>query len=255
MKTPKFVAAIATAVLLSTAAQAVPLIYLNNPAALQPAEAITFTSSPSNTPTAATFVGTTNVSGSQVRLSVEKYDFGCPFAPSPCTAIRPAGDGVTTGGPPTIFSATLGVTNPADGRFTSFEFTGFNPLPHYTLSLAYTGVFGGVAGTITESIDYPLSGPPVGAPVFGPIQQWVSGEATGGDYFTSVRASLFPPATVTAFNSWSSLREFRIGGLTTQAGPVPEPGTWITMLFGFGAIGFILRRLQRQFTKFAFMPG
>jgi hypothetical protein len=31
--------------------------------------------------------------------------------------------------------------------------------------------------------------------------------------------------------------------------PVPEPGTWAMMLFGFGAVGFGMRRRQKQTTR------
>lgn len=35
----------------------------------------------------------------------------------------------------------------------------------------------------------------------------------------------------------------------TEAGAVPEPGTWLTMLIGFGAIGFALRRRTAKLTR------
>ncbi len=37
----------------------------------------------------------------------------------------------------------------------------------------------------------------------------------------------------------STSRQFRVEGVS---GAVPEPGTWAMMLFGFGAIGFAMRR-------------
>ncbi|NTZ43936.1 PEP-CTERM sorting domain-containing protein, partial [Altererythrobacter sp. SALINAS58] len=40
----------------------------------------------------------------------------------------------------------------------------------------------------------------------------------------------------------SDLRQVRIGGISSQIGAVPEPTTWAMMLFGFGAIGFAMRR-------------
>lgn len=40
----------------------------------------------------------------------------------------------------------------------------------------------------------------------------------------------------------STSRQFRVEGVS---GAVPEPGTWAMMLFGFGAIGFAMRR-RRQ---------
>jgi len=36
-------------------------------------------------------------------------------------------------------------------------------------------------------------------------------------------------------------RFFSLSGVTRVTGPVPEPGTWLMMLLGFGAIGYSLR--------------
>jgi hypothetical protein len=38
------------------------------------------------------------------------------------------------------------------------------------------------------------------------------------------------------------LRSFNISGTYRVSGPVPEPGTWLLMLLGFGSVGFALRR-------------
>jgi hypothetical protein len=34
-------------------------------------------------------------------------------------------------------------------------------------------------------------------------------------------------------------------GLTPMAAPIPEPASWMMMIAGFGAVGFVLRRSRR----------
>ena len=44
-------------------------------------------------------------------------------------------------------------------------------------------------------------------------------------------------------NGITTSLDYRANGLfLTLAGAVPEPGTWLTMVAGFGAIGWTLRR-------------
>jgi hypothetical protein len=44
----------------------------------------------------------------------------------------------------------------------------------------------------------------------------------------------------------SSIGQFRVGGISTTAEPVPEPGTWALLLVGFGALGFAMRRRKTK---------
>ena len=44
----------------------------------------------------------------------------------------------------------------------------------------------------------------------------------------------------------SSIGQFRVGGISTAAEPVPEPGTWALLLVGFGALGFAMRRRKTK---------
>jgi hypothetical protein len=44
----------------------------------------------------------------------------------------------------------------------------------------------------------------------------------------------------------SSIGQFRLGGISTTAEPVPEPGTWAMLLVGFGALGFAMRRKRSR---------
>ena len=44
----------------------------------------------------------------------------------------------------------------------------------------------------------------------------------------------------------SSIGQFRVGGVATTAEPVPEPGTWALLVFGFGALGFAMRRKKSR---------
>jgi len=43
-----------------------------------------------------------------------------------------------------------------------------------------------------------------------------------------------------------SIGQFRVGGISTAAEPVPEPGTWALLLVGFGALGFAMRRRKTK---------
>jgi hypothetical protein len=45
----------------------------------------------------------------------------------------------------------------------------------------------------------------------------------------------------------SSIGQFRVGGISSVAEPVPEPGTWAMLLIGFGALGFAMRRRKSNY--------
>ena len=45
----------------------------------------------------------------------------------------------------------------------------------------------------------------------------------------------------------SSIGQFRVGGISSVAEPVPEPGTWAMLLVGFGALGFAMRRRKSNY--------
>lgn len=80
------------------------------------------------------------------------------------------------------------------------------------------------------------------------LNQMLSGvtEITGGN-----SASTRSVGTATASNLWlvaasqsntdGKTDGFKLGGVKVTS-PVPEPGTWMMMLAGFGAMGFALRR-------------
>ena len=85
--------------------------------------------------------------------------------------------------------------------------------------------------------------------VYGPNINLSTGAATGPDAYAG--------GTIVASNGLSGIcagggicdTNFRFSG-TTVAAAVPEPGTWAMMLFGFGGIGFTIRR-RRKLTNFA----
>lgn len=67
-----------------------------------------------------------------------------------------------------------------------------------------------------------------------------------GQNFFGFRTTEDTRLTSIMFNSngagFSDVRQVRIGGIASSIAAVPEPGTWAMMLFGFGAIGFAMRR-------------
>ena len=51
--------------------------------------------------------------------------------------------------------------------------------------------------------------------------------------------------TFTSAVGFDSLRQLRIGGVTTP-GAIPEPATWLMMLIGFGLLGGVMRAAKRK---------
>lgn len=49
----------------------------------------------------------------------------------------------------------------------------------------------------------------------------------------------------------TSARQFRVGGVSNVP-PVPEPGTWMLMILGLGAVGFAMRRRQNTAVRVQF---
>jgi hypothetical protein len=70
---------------------------------------------------------------------------------------------------------------------------------------------------------------------------------TAGERFTSIEFLANPNTT-----GWDDLRQLRLGnilgpgGVPTPFAFAPEPSTWITMILGFGMIGWMMRRKPKN---------
>ena len=103
--------------------------------------------------------------------------------------------------------------------------------------------------------------PTAGAPTFTNI---IGGTTVSGDTLSatiplsSLFSTGFGPEDYT-FGFWSRVRvdptvdgtnneiaDFLLGSGSINARVVPEPGTWMTMLLGFGVIGSVIRRTRAQ---------
>jgi hypothetical protein len=73
------------------------------------------------------------------------------------------------------------------------------------------------------------------------------GETSGGQFILAFLGG--DPGTVTLSNATVRYQSTGLTGGGSAIGrptpPVPEPATWAMMLFGFGAVGFALRRRRR----------
>jgi hypothetical protein len=76
------------------------------------------------------------------------------------------------------------------------------------------------------------------------------GSSVSGSYDGSAGAGFlgFAGAGVTGFTVSSPTTDFAFGDFYTASGlgAVPEPGTWLLMILGFGAIGGMMRARKRQ---------
>jgi hypothetical protein len=105
-------------------------------------------------------------------------------------------------------------------EFNLAPLTGNNPLEATSVS------FLGIGGTIIPA-SFGLS---------GNGNNWFGVTAGPGDSLSGIQFTFAPGA-----NGIDSLRQLRLGGVTSSTA-VPEPATWAMLLFGFGGIGFALRR-------------
>lgn len=73
-------------------------------------------------------------------------------------------------------------------------------------------------------------------------QNRISVVGTAGEQFRGIRLTLAP-----SDGAVGSLEQVRLRGV----GVIPEPATWLTMLAGFGALGFAMRRRRNVTVSFA----
>ena len=71
--------------------------------------------------------------------------------------------------------------------------------------------------------------------------------ANGANRFgvTAGAGEALSSVTFTSAVGFDSLRQLRIGGVTTP-GAIPEPATWLMLLVGFGLLGGVMRSAKRK---------
>ena len=156
-------------------------------------------------------------------------------------------DGVPFGNSPTPMSTYVegGVTvTSLDGNFWAFSNPGELHLdPEGFGTSAYDFTYTGDAFDVV-SFDI------VFAEDFGSIGAFLEGFDENGNLLNSLFVTDFGTIPLTGFDGLYTFRissfgdvfdHFSIDNLTIST-PVPEPGTWFTMLLGFGAIGYGFRR-------------
>ena len=154
---------------------------------------------------------------------------------------------------------TYALTNTSSGTLQPFsEVTAFgfntNPNPDLanssitsTAALADDQLTNIAAGSISNgtSVEICGSGGPTcaGGGSSGPDV----GETSGGQFILAFIGG--DPGTVTLSNATVRYQSTGLTGTGSAIGrptpPVPEPATWAMMLFGFGAVGYTLRRRRR----------
>lgn len=154
---------------------------------------------------------------------------------------------------------TYALTNTSNGTLQPFsEVTAFgfntNPNPDLanssitsTAALADDQLTNIAAGSISNgtSVEICGSGGPTcaGGGSSGPDV----GETSGGQFILAFIGG--DPGTVTLSNATVRYQSTGLTGTGSAIGrptpPVPEPATWAMMLFGFGAVGYTLRRRRR----------
>ena len=154
---------------------------------------------------------------------------------------------------------TYALTNTSSGALQPFsEVTAFgfntNPNPDLanssitsTAALADDQLTNIAAGSISNgtSVEICGSGGPTcaGGGSSGPDV----GETSGGQFILAFIGG--DPGTVTLSNATVRYQSTGLTGTGSAIGrptpPVPEPATWAMMLFGFGAVGYTLRRRRR----------
>ena len=164
---------------------------------------------------------------------------GVPTVASAATTVTTdsstySGLGSTIGGIPDVVglsSQTFNLTGP--GIYNLFAvtftagFTGSDSVGNTGL-LPASGDFGGTS--VPFDIAYALT--------IGPVTDNI---LLGGNSFTyGAYNFLINPLQL------SSSGEGATGVLTATVSAVPEPATWLSLLFGFGMIGFALQRRQRM---------
>ena len=158
-------------------------------------------------------------------------------------------DGVPFGISPTPMSTYVegGVTvTSLDGNFWAYSAPGelhLDPEGFDTSSYDFT-----FAGGAFDVVGFDI----VFAEDFGAIGAFLEGFDENGNLLNSLFVTDFGTIPLTGFDGLYTFRissfgdvfdHFSIDNLEIST-PVPEPGTWLTMLLGFGALGYSSRRAR-----------
>jgi hypothetical protein len=107
------------------------------------------------------------------------------------------------------------------------------------IEFAITGL---TSGTVDFWIDTTLGGMPISFPnvALGSGNTFFAFDAAVGALITNVHYAIDAP------NEIVLLKQVRIDGVSS----IPEPSSWALMLFGFGAVGFTMRRRRKNALTF-----
>ncbi len=163
-------------------------------------------------------------------------------------AVASAAGAQATGGTITTFNNDLGIGGSFTTGFSDANMT--NPfsetLTFTTTTSGFFDIFFSTTGgsnpaTDTDFTSAFLTGTGIGSISIDPL--------TGEPNESRARNNIFVgPGTFTlTINGTPGTASGSLGGTAAfTAGAIPEPGTWMMMLFGFGAVGFSIRRQRRS---------
>lgn len=146
----------------------------------------------------------------------------------------------------------LGTSNTSINELTFSSFAGFDISSPGTGAWQQLGAFG-IFTSGVEMADSARRGPD------GSVIGANFGTTLFGDVDAGTNALLNPGETSAIFQIRTVASNFRLGTFTAQNGigltgigfapaaAIPEPGTWMMMLLGFGGIGFTLRRRRKAY--------
>jgi hypothetical protein len=152
-----------------------------------------------------------------------------------------------------LFEAGEAILSPPQGqaRIEPLDSDGLNSLIFSlengaTFTEAEFNILASVAGPITISV-FDAGGALIDALVGNVNPLTADVGAAGQNFFGIVADASTPIGSVQiasgAGTEIASIGQFRLGGFGAA---VPEPASWATLLLGFGALGFAIRRSKRQ---------
>jgi hypothetical protein len=152
-----------------------------------------------------------------------------------------------------LFEAGEGIVAPPQGqaRIEPLDADGLNSLIFSlenggTFTEAEFNILASVAGPVTISV-FGAGGTLIDALV-GNLNPLTTDVGSSGQNFFGIIADTSTPISSVQISAGAgteitSIGQFRLGGFGAA---VPEPASWATLLLGFGALGFAMRRSKRQ---------